>query len=136
VGTAAEPVGIPAQDLAAIRGIGPVFEQKFYSAGIGTYAELAALSDAEIEAIIQPKEWQDFDYESWNEQARQLIPDDLSKIRGIGDVFKQKLYEAGIMTFADLAAATVAQLEAIIQPQEWQEVDFAGWVAQARDPAL
>lgn len=149
VGAAAEPVGILAQNLAAIRGIGPVFEQKFYAAGIGTYAELAALSDAEIEAIIQPKEWQDFDYESWNEQARRLaeksvtvsavwngiIPDDLSKIRGIGDVFEQKLYEAGIMTFAFLAAATVAQLEAIIQPLEWQEVDFAGWVAQARDLA-
>jgi len=149
VDAAAEPVGIPAQDLAAIRGIGPVFEQKFYAAGIGTYAELAALSDAEIEAIIQPKEWQDFDYESWNEQARRLaeksvtvsavwnriIPDDLSKIRGIGGVFEQKLYEAGIMTFADLAAATVAQLEAIIQPQDWQEVDFAGWMAQARDQA-
>ena len=146
---AAEPLGIPAQNLAAILGIGPVFEQKFYAAGIGTYAELAALSDAEIEAVIQPKEWQDFDYESWNEQARRLaeksvtvsaawngiIPDGLSKIRGIGGVFEQKLYEAGVMTFADLAAATVAHLEAIIQPQTWQEVDFAGWVAQARDLA-
>jgi len=139
--------GIPAQDLAAIRGIGPVFEQKFYAAGIGTYAQLAALSDDEIKAVIQPKEWQEFDYESWNEQARRLaeetgtvgavwngvIPDDLSQIEGIGEVFEQKLYQAGIMTFADLAARTPEELKAIIQPEEWQELDFAGWIAQARD---
>ena len=141
--------GIAAQDLAAVRGIGPVFEQKFYEAGIGTYAQLAALSDAEIKAIIQPKEWQEFDYESWNEQARRLaeetgtvgavwngiIPDDLSKIKGIDEVFEQKLYEAGIMTFADLTAKTPEELKAIIQPEEWQEFDFADWIAQARDLA-
>jgi len=31
-------------------------KQKSYVAGIGTYAELAAMSDAEIETIIQPQE--------------------------------------------------------------------------------
>ncbi|MDH7486950.1 MAG: DUF4332 domain-containing protein [Anaerolineae bacterium] len=142
----AERVGIPAQDLTAIRGIGPVFEQKFYAAGIGTYAQLAALSDDQIKAIIQPQEWQEFDYESWNEQARRLaeetgtvgavwngvIPDDLSQIKGIGEVFEQKLYQAGIMTFADLAARTPEELKAIIQPEEWQALDFADWIAQAR----
>jgi len=139
--------GIPAQDLAAIWGIGPIFELKFYQAGIGTYTQLAALSDADVRAIIQPEEWQDFDYKSWNEQARRLaedtstvrsvwngiIPDDLSKIKGVGDVAERRLFEAGIMTFADLAAATVAQLEAIVQPLSWQNVDLASWIAQAGD---
>ena len=141
--------GIPAQDLAAIRNIGPVFEQKLYEAGVGTYAQLAALSDVDVKDIIQPAEWQDFDYESWNEQSQRLavetdtvgaiwngiIPDDLSKIKGIGQVAEQKLHGAGIMTFADLAAASVAQLEAIVQPQAWQNVDMAGWIAQAADLA-
>ena len=142
---AAASMPIPAQDLTAIHGIGPAFEQKLYEAGIGTYAQLAALSDTEIEAIIQPQPWQKFDYESWNEEARRLaeetgttnavwngiIPDDLTKIKGIGEVFEQKLYEAGIMTFADLAAKTAEELEAIIQPGVGG-VNFEDWIAQAR----
>jgi len=63
-----------------------------------------------------------------------IIPDDLSKIKGVGNVAERKLFEAGIMTFADLAAATVAQLEAIVQPLAWQNVDLASWIAQAGDP--
>jgi predicted flap endonuclease-1-like 5' DNA nuclease len=146
---AAAAAGIPAQDLAAIRGIGPVFEQKLYNAGIGTYAQLAALSDAELRAIVQPADWQEFNYQSWNEQARKwaektgttgatwngIIPDDLSDIRGIGEVFEQRLYEAGILTFVDLASQTVASLESIIQPKNWQRYDFASWIAQARSRA-
>ena len=146
---AAAPTSIPAQNLSAIRGIGPVFQQRFYETGIGTYAELAALSDAQVEIIIQPKPWQEFNYESWNEQARRLaeetdtvgavwngiVPDDLSEIRGIGQVFKQKLYDAGIMTFADLATKTPAELKAIIRPEGWQAVNFADWIAQARELA-
>jgi len=61
------------------------------------------------------------------------IPDDLSEIRGIGEVYKKKLYEAGIVTFADLAASTEEELRAVIQPEGWQAVDFAGWIAQARE---
>ena len=143
---AAAPRGIPAQDLAAIHGIGRVFEQKLYEAHVGTFAELAALSDAQLRAIIQPKEWQEFHYESWNEQARKLaektgtagavwngiIPDDLTAIKGIGEVFEQRLYDAGVLTFADLAGKSVAELEAIIQPRNWQKVDLAAWIAEAQ----
>jgi predicted flap endonuclease-1-like 5' DNA nuclease len=142
--------GIPAQDLAAIRGIGPVFEQKLYEAGVGTFARLAALSDEQVRAIIQPEEWQEFDYESWNEQARNLaertdtvdalwngiIPDDLSKIKGIGEVTEQKLYEAGILNFTDLATTTVQRLQEIIQPEPWQKMDFAAWIEEARRLAV
>jgi predicted flap endonuclease-1-like 5' DNA nuclease len=140
-------VGIPAQDLAVIRGIGPVFEQMLNNAGIGTYSQLAALGEAELSAIIQPEDWQEFNQQTWSEQARAwaaktgtegavwngIIPDDLTEIAGIGEVFERKLYEAGILTFAELAGQTIARLDEIIQPKNWQRYDFASWIAQARD---
>jgi predicted flap endonuclease-1-like 5' DNA nuclease len=140
------PKGIPAQDLAAIRGIGPVFEQKLYEAHVGTYAELAALSEAQLKAIIKPQEWQEFHYETWKGAARKLaektgtvdavwngiIPDDLTAIKGIGEVFEQRLFDAGILTFGNLASKSVAELEAIIQPRNWQKVELAAWIAEAQ----
>jgi len=136
---------IAAQDLCAIRGIGPALEQTLYNVGIGTYAQLSALSDAQVAAIVRPKDWQQFGCETWNEQARQLakqtgtegavwnglIPDDLTCIRGIGEVFEQKLYEAGVCTFADLASVGLARLQAIIGAERWQAVDLDAWVSQA-----
>jgi len=143
------PPCISAQDLTAIRGIGPHFQQKLYEAGIGTYAELAALSAERIEAIIRPAGWQAFDFQSWIEQAGRLaeetgtvdaiwngvIPDDLTRIKGIGKVFAQRLYDAGILTFADLAAKSVEELKAIIRPEGWQKLDLAAWIAQAQELA-
>jgi predicted flap endonuclease-1-like 5' DNA nuclease len=137
---------IPAQDLAAIRGIGPVFEQKLYEARVGTYAELATLSEAQLKAIVQPQEWQEFHYETWKAQARRLaektgtvgaiwngiIPDDLTAIKGIGEVFEQRLFDAGVLTFANLASKSVAELEAIIQPRNWQKVELGAWIAEAQ----
>jgi predicted flap endonuclease-1-like 5' DNA nuclease len=57
---------------------------------------------------------------------------DLAAIAGIGPIFERKLFDAGILTFADLASKTVAELEAIIQPRNWQKVDLAGWIAEAQ----
>jgi len=137
---------IPAQNLAAIHGIGSVFEQKLYKAGIGTFAELSAVTDADLKAIIQPKEWQDFHYETWREDARKLaektgtvgavwngmVPDDLTSIKGIGETFEQQLYDAGVFTFADLASKSIAELEAILQPRGQQKTYLPGWIAEAQ----
>lgn len=41
--------------------------------------------------------------------------DDLTKINGIGAVFETMLNEAGIRTYATLARASVAELEAIVE---------------------
>jgi predicted flap endonuclease-1-like 5' DNA nuclease len=40
-----------------------------------------------------------------------------------------------LQTFADVANATPAQIEGIIQPQKWQQFDCAGWIEQARQLA-
>jgi predicted flap endonuclease-1-like 5' DNA nuclease len=58
--------------------------------------------------------------------------DRLQQINGIGQVFAKRLNDAGIYTFAQLSELSIERLREIIQPQEWQAVDFASWIAQAR----
>lgn len=58
--------------------------------------------------------------------------DDLTKVKGIGPVFAERFYEAGINTFADLAALTAEQAREISGLKSWQAADPAEWVEQAR----
>ncbi len=52
-------------------------------------------------------------------------PDNLSKIKGIGKVYRRRLYAAGIYTWHQVANTTVDELRRIVQPpvsadvQEW-----------------
>lgn len=57
--------------------------------------------------------------------------DPLEKIDGIGQVYQQKLYEAGIQTFAQLAAASPSRITEIIEPQNWQTIDVMKWRREA-----
>ncbi len=59
-------------------------------------------------------------------------PDDLTAIKGIGAVFARRLNDGGIVTFAQLAQATPDQLQDIVQAAEWQAIDPATWIAEAR----
>ncbi|MBX3015459.1 MAG: hypothetical protein KF832_28320 [Caldilineaceae bacterium] len=58
--------------------------------------------------------------------------DHLQDIQGIGQVFAKRLHEAGIYTFAQLSQLSTERLHEIIQPQEWQSLDYAAWIDQAR----
>ncbi len=58
-------------------------------------------------------------------------PDPLTEIVGIGPVYAQRLQAAGILTFADLAAATPAQLAEIIGARA-QLASLKGWIASAK----
>jgi predicted flap endonuclease-1-like 5' DNA nuclease len=58
--------------------------------------------------------------------------DPLEQIDGIGPVFAQRLHQAGIFTFAQLAEATPERVQAAIQTEEWQRIDAASWIAQAK----
>lgn len=121
--------------LIDINGIGPVYERRLNDAGILTFAELAALTSDRLRAIIQPEKWQQIDPERWIAEAHQLLrranPDRLIDIHGIGPDYQDRLFDARVYTFAQLAALSVAHLREIIQPEEWQAVDFAGWIAEA-----
>ena len=59
-------------------------------------------------------------------------PDHLPDIHGIGQVYAKRLNDAGVYTFAQLSELSVERLREIIQPQEWQSLDFASWITQAR----
>lgn len=76
-------------------------------------AKLAAISSVPSRVIIKEK-------------------DRLERIHGIGSVFTRRFNEAGIHTFADLAALTPERAREIIAPEDWQATDPDSWVAQAK----
>ncbi|MEZ4618763.1 MAG: helix-hairpin-helix domain-containing protein [Caldilineaceae bacterium] len=70
-------------------------------------------------------------------QAAPLLPsqsadDRLQDINGIGQVYARKLNDAGIHTFAQLSESSIDRLTEIINPQDWQTLDFDSWIRQAR----
>lgn len=67
----AEEAELRADDLQAISGIGPAFEQRLKDAGITRYAQIAALSEEEIRERINLDPWRG-DVASWIEQAQRL----------------------------------------------------------------
>ncbi len=59
------------------------------------------------------------------------IKDPLEKIEGIGQIYQTKLYEAGIKTFAQLAAASPSRITEVVEPQNWQTIDIMKWRREA-----
>lgn len=60
------------------------------------------------------------------------VKDRLQEINGIGNVFAKRFNEAGIFSFAELAAVTPERAREIINPQYWQEIEPEAWIAEAR----
>ena len=58
--------------------------------------------------------------------------DDLERIKGIGPAFSQRLNEAGIHTFRELAKSSPERLKQIVGAEEWQDVDIETWIRMAR----
>lgn len=61
--------------------------------------------------------------------------DDLKAIRGIGEVFQDRLYDAGVTTYDALAALSAEEVAAIIKAEDWQNYDFGDWIRQAAELA-
>ncbi|GAB4527822.1 MAG: hypothetical protein Kow0063_03460 [Anaerolineae bacterium] len=57
-------------DLTVIKGIGPVYQWKLRDAGFNTYRQLAAADPAQLRRMLDIKNWQRVNVESWIEQAR------------------------------------------------------------------
>ncbi len=56
----------------------------------------------------------------------------LEVINGIGTEYAQSLRDAGIVTLADLAAATPEQLHRALGAEAWQAANTEAWIAAAQ----
>lgn len=60
-----------------------------------------------------------------------VVADRLQKVNGIGNVYAQKLNDAGIYTFAQLSEQSPARLTEIIAPESWQAIEPEAWIQEA-----
>jgi predicted flap endonuclease-1-like 5' DNA nuclease len=126
-------------DLTKISGIGAVFAKRLNESGIHTFKQLHDTNDAHILEIIKPEDWQKIEPGEWREDAgifaaggtpakRAKAAERLARINGIGDVYERKLNEAGIHTFADLAATSAAHAAEITGSSE---TESQLWITEA-----
>ena len=136
------------QDLSAVHGIGSVFEQRLYAAGVGSYWEVAELPADELATLLDARPGS-IDIPAIQADAMRLAvasnalgrawdgtpPDDFEQVGGIGEVLERRLYEAGICTFAALAATAPERLAEICQAPALRLADYASWSAHAAELA-
>jgi predicted flap endonuclease-1-like 5' DNA nuclease len=131
-------------DLSKIKGIGDVYKQRLYRAGIYTWKQIA---ESDVEALRRATSaYPSSNVDEWLVQAQKLMektgrtdavyngppPDDLTKILGIGPVSAAGLYRAGICTYEQLASTPIADLAALFPiAVAGDQPDFAQWVARA-----
>ena len=58
--------------------------------------------------------------------------DDFTKIKGIGPAYAARLVDAGVYSYADLAAIDPSVLAALAGVRNWQKVDTDEWVVEAK----
>lgn len=135
------------QDLSAVAGIGPVLEERLYAAGVGSYWALTELPDEALATILDAQSFQDIDLGAIKASAMQLAaesnslgrtwdgtsPDDFDRLPGIGEVYERRLYEAGICTYAAMAAATPERLADICRAPAMRTPDYQSWIATAAE---
>lgn len=140
----AEVVACP-QDLSAVDGIGSVYEDRLYAAGIGSYWSLAGLTDDALAAILEARAG--VDLEAIKSSAMKLAietnsqgrtwsgtpPDNFEALVGIGELYERRLYSAGICTYEALAATSPERLAEICQAPAMQMPDYAAWVTTATE---
>lgn len=136
------------QGLSGIKGIGRALRGRLYDAGVGTYWEVATLSDEDLRQVLalSPARFERINLEEVRADAYNLARetdsvghiwrgravDDFEVFNGIGAVFEERLYQAGICTYEQLAGATVEQLTEICRAPEMNMPDYADWLEQAR----
>lgn len=133
-------------DLSEIRGIGEVYRERLYAAGVFTWHQMAS-SDPES-LLRAAKALPGTDTESWMTQAAELAraqgrigatysgptPDTLTRIPGIDQVFEAALYRNGIFTFDSLAATTPERLSQLLPVEVVDDPNqFETWIQRARE---
>ncbi len=135
-------------DLSKIKGIGDVYKQRLYRAGIYTWKQIA---ENDLETLRRATSaYPSSNVDEWLIQARQLMekygrtnavysgppPDDFTKILGIGPVSAAALYRAGICTYEQLASTPITDLAALFPiAVAGDQPDFAQWLTRSADLA-
>jgi predicted flap endonuclease-1-like 5' DNA nuclease len=157
----AEPVAIAADDLTLVEGVGPKINELLHGAGIQTFGQLAEADPGQLKELLDANGLGFVDPASWPEQARlaaagkldelqalkdslrggryaeapvravEIVPDDLTVLEGIGPKINGLLQAAGIQTFAQLAAADMAQVKALLEANGLPFIDPGSWPEQA-----
>ena len=150
-----------ADTLTKIEGIGPKISDLLNEAGITTFAQLADTPVDKLQGILDAAgpNFKLADPTSWPEQAKlaatgkwdelqelqnslvggragaaPIVPDELSKIEGIGPKISGLLNEAEIMTYAQLADSPVSVLQEILEKAgpRFKLADPTTWPEQAK----
>jgi predicted flap endonuclease-1-like 5' DNA nuclease len=135
------------QDLSAVDGIGTVYEDRLYDAGIGSYWELAETPTADLATILAIQSYQDVDLAAIKASAMRLAveshslgrawdgtpPDNFEALQGLGEVYERRLYEAGICTYDTLMATSPEQLAEICNAPPMNTPDYNAWIATATE---
>ena len=140
----AQPQANRPDNLTAVHGIGGLYERRLYQVGIFTWDQLARMDAGSLEEITRALPGSNT--RAWIEQAGELaeasgrvgavydgpLPEDLTRIVGIDQVYEDELYAAGIFTYRQLAERAPDELARIIPAHlAGDHLDFAGWIAQA-----
>jgi predicted flap endonuclease-1-like 5' DNA nuclease len=137
------------QDLSAVQGVGPIFKERLYAAEIGSYWTLAILPLNELTTILNlPPQIQGINMEAITNNAMILAqqsnslgrawngspPDDFDDFPGMGVVYKSRLFDAGICTYADMAVETPERLAEICRANHDGNIpDYSVWVNMAAE---
>jgi predicted flap endonuclease-1-like 5' DNA nuclease len=131
--------------LWRVRGIGVIYQKRLYEAGIFTWHQLASSDVESVRNATQAPATSDPTL--WIAQARELaeqfdrvgasytgpVPDDFTRIDGIGSLSEQTLYRAGIFTYKQLADLSPQALARLLPEAAaaGESIDFKIWLDQA-----
>lgn len=143
-------------ELTRIEGIGSFLEQQLNQIGVFTYEEISAWDSSRIAEVTQAIGYFEgrIERDRWVEQAAQLAmqkqqspedfepkpqalsenPTDLTVIEGIDSDTAKVLRSAGLVSWGDLALASVEQLQEILDASgpDFSNHDPASWPNQAK----
>lgn len=139
------------QHLSDTKGIGTVFEGRLYANGIGTFFELANMSDDDLKKALQITDEMvsSVSYDEIRKDALRLAretnslgrtwsgqsPDDFEPIDGIGYTFEKRLYDANICTYEALLNTPQDKIfEIVTQGKKLvNKPDIPYWIKQVKD---
>ncbi|MFQ5612598.1 MAG: hypothetical protein ACE5H9_10750 [Anaerolineae bacterium] len=101
-----------------------------------TLADFLRKRDEEVKQLQAELEQTEGSMDSLRQEFDAYVkthPDNLTVIKGIGQVYQRKLRDIGINTYRQLADADKEWLHRMLDIKEWQQVNIESWINQARD---